>query len=194
MNKVGALYAIMAAVIALIALWFLSGVWVSMSTEQVEYRVIEKLDNDVEIREYGEQVIVSAVVKDSDDAFGVLFRYIRGNNENKVKIGMTAPVMSRVENGEVNMSFILPGGYGPENIPEPEDREISTGELPARKLATITFRGNIDHSRYMEHQNILEDELKKNNISTKGELFLMRYDPPWVPSVLKRNEIGVEVE
>lgn len=41
---------------------------------------------------------------------------------------------------------------------------------------------------------ILEKKLSEHGLSTKGEFFLMRYNPPWVPPMIMRNEIAVEVE
>jgi hypothetical protein len=35
--------------------------------------------------------------------------------------------------------------------------------------------------------------LKENGISTRGSPFLMRYNSPFAPGFLRRNEVGVEV-
>ncbi|MDD3622937.1 MAG: heme-binding protein, partial [Methanofollis sp.] len=35
--------------------------------------------------------------------------------------------------------------------------------------------------------------LEKAGVETVGEVFLMRYNPPWVPGFLRRNEVGIEI-
>lgn len=35
--------------------------------------------------------------------------------------------------------------------------------------------------------------LQNNNIETKGQPFLMRYNDPWTPPFLRRNEVAIEV-
>jgi hypothetical protein len=39
----------------------------------------------------------------------------------------------------------------------------------------------------------LQDGLKKTGIETVGQPFLMRYDTPWMPGFLRRNEVAVEI-
>jgi len=39
----------------------------------------------------------------------------------------------------------------------------------------------------------LQDALKNEGIDTAGQPFLMRYDSPWKPGFLRRNEVGIEV-
>ncbi len=83
----------------LIAIWLVLGVMISMSSEKVNYVVIEKLGDGVEIRHYAENTIISTDADDSNSAF--------------------------------------------------------------RK---------------------------------KADIFLMRYDPPWIPPIIMRNELSVEIE
>jgi hypothetical protein len=40
----------------------------------------------------------------------------------------------------------------------------------------------------------LQDGLKKAGIETVGQPFLMRYDTPWMPGFLRRNEVAVEIK
>ena len=39
----------------------------------------------------------------------------------------------------------------------------------------------------------LLETLRKNNIETKGDVIVMRYNPPFTPWFLRRNEVAVEV-
>jgi len=40
----------------------------------------------------------------------------------------------------------------------------------------------------------LLDMLREKGIETKGTPFLMRYNDPWTPPFLRRNEVAIEVE
>jgi hypothetical protein len=44
-----------------------------------------------------------------------------------------------------------------------------------------------------ETQELL-DKLAKAEIKTKGKVFTMLYNPPFIPGFLRRNEVAVEVE
>jgi len=39
----------------------------------------------------------------------------------------------------------------------------------------------------------LLQELAKANMTTKGSVFTMLYNPPFTPSFLRRNEVAIEV-
>lgn len=49
MKQMGALFVISVLILVLVAIWFLVGVKVSMSTEELNYTVIEELGDGVEI-------------------------------------------------------------------------------------------------------------------------------------------------
>ncbi|WP_445476297.1 SOUL family heme-binding protein [Methanococcoides methylutens] len=194
MDKRGALFVIVATLLVLVAIWFLVGVWVSMSAEQLNYTVIEELGDGVEIRQYGESTFISAEAKDSNSGFRILSGYIFGKNEQNVKIAMTTPVISREEGDGLHMSFVMPEGYDSENAPLPMDEGVLIHDMAPRKLVVVKFSGYVTDSKIESHRLILEGKISENGLKTKGEIFLMRYNPPWVPPMMMRNEIAVEVE
>jgi len=39
----------------------------------------------------------------------------------------------------------------------------------------------------------LLESLQKAGIATRGKPVLMRYNAPWTPGFLRRNEVGIEI-
>ncbi len=62
--------------------------------EQPPYTVVERLERGIEIRSYGERLVVETDARGQGDneAFGRLFRYISGANRSGGLIAMTTPV------------------------------------------------------------------------------------------------------
>ncbi|SFM91093.1 SOUL family heme-binding protein [Methanolobus profundi] len=194
MDKAGAIFALLTVLAVMVGSWFFAGVHVSMVTEEVDHIVLYELGDNTEVRQYGEITVISTTATGQDSGFRVLASYISGNNEGSLKIDMTAPVIISGQGSAINMSFILPVAYNVTNAPVPEDPTILIGTLPSRKLAVIGFSGYVTDEVVEEQRSILSSQLDENNIVTKGDFFLMRYDPPWVPPILMRNEVAIEVE
>ncbi|WP_340819000.1 heme-binding protein [Methanolobus sp. WCC4] len=194
MDKAGVIFALLTVAAVTAGSWFFAGVYVSMTTERVAYEVLDDIGDGVEIRQYGEMTVISTVAKDSGDAFSSLASYIYGGNDKDAKIDMTAPVLSSEEGDFVNMSFVLPDAYGLDNAPIPDDSGVSVHAIPARKLAVIGFSGYANDDVIEKYRSILDQRLAASDVSTKGDYFLMRYDPPWVPPALMHNEVAIEVE
>ncbi|MDG6244160.1 MAG: heme-binding protein [Methanolobus sp.] len=165
-----------------------------MSTEQLNYDVIEELGDGVELRQYQDSTFISAKANDSNSGFRILSGYIFGNNKDGTKIPMTAPVLSQQERDMLHMSFVLPSDYDSNNAPVPVDERISIHEVASRKLLVVTFSGFVTNSKIESRTRTLEEKIQKNNITKKGNFFLMRYDAPWVLPMFRRNELAVEVE
>ncbi len=91
------------------------------------------------------------------------------------------------------MSFIVPSNYTRETIPEPTDPHITIQEQPAKSLAVLRFSGWARDNTVEKKKKILLDTLQRNNIEPKGEVVLMRYNPPFTPWFMRRNEVAVEV-
>jgi len=168
--------------------------------ETASYEELGQIDG-VEIRRYS-KLILASVPRDVDgDPFRTLFRYISGDNSGKSEISMTTPVITpeRIEmtapvmSEEDSMSFVMPSKYTLEKVPEPNDVNIRIHEVPERKIAAVRFRGNANEKQVEEQKVKLLDTLEKNGIEIIGKPFLMRYNAPWTPGFMRRNEIGIEI-
>ena len=167
--------------------------------ETPKYEVIQKL-GEVEIRKY--PTLFLATAKGEADLFGLLFNYISGANKGSRKISMTAPVItpekiartSPVFTDADSMSFIVPSMYTRETVPEPTDPNITITEQPSKTVAVLRFSGWGRSSTVETMTQLLLETLRRNNIETKGEVTLMRYDPPYTPWFLRRNEVAIEVK
>ncbi|MEZ5334803.1 MAG: heme-binding protein [Methanolobus sp.] len=194
MDKAGAIFALLTVFAVMLGSWFFAGVHSSMTAEEVEYNLLYKPGKNIEVREYGEMTVISTSSDDQGSAFSILASYISGKNAEKRKIDMISPVVTTKNGDIINMSFILPGNYDTSNAPASDNPEISIHTLPARKVAVIRFSGyakeDIVEEKYLE----LSSQLSTGDIVTKGDYFLMLYNPPWVPPALMRNEVAIEVE
>lgn len=168
--------------------------------ETPSYEVIGQMDG-VEIRLYPRLILATVMGDGGGTPFRRLFQYISGNNSGSSKISMTAPVLTpeRIEmtapviSEGYSMSFVVPSKYTMETVPTPNDESIRIQEVPERKLAVIRFRGWAREKSVEKEKARLISVLKRNGIETVGEPFLMRYNSPWTPGFMRRNEIGIEI-
>jgi effector-binding domain-containing protein len=105
------------------------------------------------------------------------------------RVDMTAPVLSDKE----TMSFVMPKDYTMDTIPEPLDPRVRIQVIPARKVASVRFKGRAGESSVEEETELLLCEAKKAGLTTVGKPFLMRYNSPFTPGFMRRNEVGIEV-
>jgi hypothetical protein len=173
---------------SLFALWMGWGLYVILATERPVYQVIGSLSSQVEIRLYEEQTWISTSHQSDDSSFPVLASYIFGGNREGEKVAMTAPVIT-----DDKMSFILPQGISKEDAPTPNGQAIDFTVVPARQLALLQFSWLTSRSRVEKKTAELLDILRENGIETKGIPFLMRYNDPWTPPFLRRNEVAIEI-
>ena len=160
----------------------------------VKYEVIEELGNNIEIRKYPDMIAIFTQCKNRYSAFSALSGYIFGNNEKKTKIKMTAPVLLMY--GEMNpvMSFILPEDFTMENTPAPLSGRVSVGQVDSKVLLVSSSRGNLNRKRREEMEVLLEEKIKELALKRKGNFFQMSYNPPWIPSFMKKNEIAIVLD
>jgi hypothetical protein len=179
-----------------------------MATEEAKYTVIRK-DGDIEIRQYESQIVAETAVQASLEdagnlAFRRLFRYISGANKAKTKIAMTAPVGQAADSRKIDMtapvsqqagetgdvvSFMMPASYTMETIPDPTDDAVSLRQIPPRRVAAIRYSGRWSEARYEAHKARLDAWIRKENLAPNGKAIWARYNPPFMPWFLRRNEI-----
>jgi hypothetical protein len=170
-------------------------------TETIPYEENGRM-GEVEFRKYPPITIATVSGTDENETFMILFQYISGNNRPGRKIPMTAPVITPekiamtapVISDANRMSFVLPTAYGKEDVPDPLDSRISIQNIPPQELAVIRFRGRASDRDVSVVRERLLKTLKEANIPVVGIPFLMRYNSPFTPGFLRRNEVGVEIK
>ena len=167
--------------------------------EQAKYDVLREINN-VEIRHYP-SLVIARVDGYGDGGFNLLFNFITGNNQQKSKIAMTAPVVSEqiamtapVLSESDSIAFVMPEGLTLETTPEPLDDRVKIIEIPARDVAALKFSGRWSNSIFKKKSKEMLEELTKAGIKTVGQVFTMRYNGPFTPWFMRRNEVAVEIE
>lgn len=112
-------------------------------------------DGTIEIREYPAQQWVSTDIEGTqfdvaqNKGFDMLFDYISGENEGKVTIDMTTPVLTFVQPGEgpncasvFTVSFFVPYEYQtPDGPPKPTNPDVYVNSIGPLTVAVDEFSG-----------------------------------------------------
>ena len=163
------------------------------------YTVLRALGPGAELRHYPAHTLISCdVVGDFDSAgsrgFGPLVRYISGANQQGQQIAMTSPVIHAPRSQATHtISFVLPEGMNPADAPRPADGRVEVHEVSPRLVAALRFSGGWSEERADRKAATLLQLLEGSGLSPVGAVFFGRYDPPWKPGLLRRNEALVEV-
>jgi hypothetical protein len=162
-------------------------------TEQQSYRVLETRGR-LEVREYAPCVVADIRVPGSADqagnrAFGPLAGYIGGSNRPGAKLAMTAPVLQEeaADPGWV-VSFVLPGSGVLEDYPEPLDERVTLRAVPAVRAAAMGWSGRWTAGNASRHERELMAAVEEAGWTPVGTVRWARFDPPWKPPFLRRNE------
>ncbi len=196
----------------LFTLLMLIGAIPAMATDEAPYTVL-KTDDIFELREYPPQILAEIIV-DGDlegagnKAFRPLFRYISGDNKSRGKIAMTAPVSQEQKGEKISMtapvsqqsvrgkwavSFMMPASYTMETLPVPDDPNITLRQVPARRVAAVRYSGFWSEEKYLLNKEKLAKWLKDNRFTVSGEPVWARYNAPFTPWFMRRNEILIPV-
>ena len=83
--------------------------------------------------------------------------------------------------------------YTMETLPQPVDPRIRIRENPPRTIAALRFSGSWSGGNYERHEKELVAELEARDLEIVGEPIFARYNSPFKPWFLRRNEILIEV-
>ena len=190
-----------------------------MAIEEPKYTVVEKHDR-FEIREYAPYVVAQTKVTGTFDemggkAFRILVKYISGENQQRSKIKMTAPVIQESSNRsgqkikmtapvmqEVDtnsptqavFSFIMPQKFTLNSLPIPLDKRITLKEIPTKTIAVWKYSGSWGEEKYKQNEAMFLNALDNANIKTIGQPSFARYNSPFALWFMRRNEIMVEIQ
>ncbi len=184
----------------LIGLGIVFQIYTSMATGKSSiqpYKVIRKV-KDFEIRFYPSVTMATITssaktYKDlGNSGFRKLAGYIFGGNSNNTKIAMTAPVHMDINDSASTMSFVMPPEYHKENLPQPNDSGVKIETTTDEYVAAIEFGGFASSERIAKYKGLLEEALKKNNLTYFGRFRFLGYNPPF-QLFGRRNEIIVSI-
>jgi len=185
----------------------------AMAIEKAKYTVLEKEDN-FELRQYQAQIVAETYVEGNledvgNAGFRRLFAYISGDNKKKEsismtapvgqeagseKIAMTAPVSQEKKDNRWRITFLMPAKYTLEMLPEPIDERVKLAEEPVRLMAAVKYSGTWSEEGYKKNKAMLEEYIQKRGLTKTGAPVWARYDPPFMPWFLRRNEVLIPVE
>jgi len=80
-----------------------------------------------------------------------------------------------------------------ENLPIPDDPNIKLRQVPARRVAAVRYSGFWSEKQFLRYKQELENWITANSIKVIGEPVWARYNPPFTPWFLRRNEILVPI-
>ena len=190
----------------------------AMAIEEPRYEVLASTD-DYEVRRYEAYIIAETDVEGTyktsgNEAFRILAGYIFGDNQASEKMAMTAPVGSRPADDSVKMkmtapvtsapgnneagsytySFVMESKYSLETLPVPNDPRVRIRVVPERTMAVHRYSGTWSEDNYLKHERVLLDALAAEGISTRGAPESARYNAPFTPWFMRRNEVMIEIE
>ncbi|MGV8895441.1 MAG: SOUL family heme-binding protein [Rhodoglobus sp.] len=166
-------------------------------TENQPY-VVESAHDEFEVRRYPEHILAEVDVDGEffearNRGFRPLISYISGNNAGRSKVAMTAPVIQAPAGKQYTVSFVLPEGMDAASVPVPTDAGVRTRVVPAGRVAARRFSGGADEARYAANAAQLVAAVTQAGLAVAGTPYFARYDPPWKPGFLRRNEALVRL-
>ena len=184
----------------------------AVATEEVKYRVLES-SGDFELRQYESSLGAETTVEGDfhevgNEGFRRLFDYISGKNRKKQSIPMTAPVSQEASSEKIPMTapvnqekvggawritFLMPSAFTMETLPEPLDSRVKLVKIPGRLMAALSYSGTWSRERYEEKEQRLKELIRQRGLKIEGEPVFARYNPPFMPWFLRRNEVLIPV-
>ena len=184
----------------------------SRAIEEPEFQVVRELE-DIEVRQYAAYTVAQVIVtgpagEAGNQAFPILAGYIFGKNKGERKFAMTAPVTQAAVPIKLEMTapvtqtalasgflvqFVLPKGVTVASAPEPLDARVQLREVPPSLVAVIRYSGFWSKSNYNEHLAKLQAALRAADLAWTGEPVYSRYNAPFTPWFMRRNEIWLHL-
>ncbi|MFN0252299.1 MAG: SOUL family heme-binding protein [Kofleriaceae bacterium] len=182
-----------------------------MAVQEPRY-VLELHDGPFEVRRYAPRIVAETRITDTsfdaagNEGFRRLAGYIFGKNRARQRVGvamtaplrerrdsrklaMTAPVGERSDSGAWVITFTMPVGETLATLPLPDDDRVVLREATTTRVAVYRFSGRWSDARFTTKTEALRAWIGTRGMAVVGESEVARYNPPWAPWFLRRNEI-----
>lgn len=196
--------------------WVSWGYFSIANVEELSYTVIDD-SKEYEIRQIEDHIVAEVIVtgsyKDaSNKGFRKVANYIFGNNTSKDKVAMTTPVIDSQKSEPIAMTtpvinsesetdaisqrsiaFVMPSSYSMETLPIPNNEEVTLRQVEGQKIAVLKFTWWATAKRMDQKKQDLIKYLERDGL-TASEFQSARYNPPWTPPFMLRNEVWAILE
>ena len=187
-----------------------------MATEEPAFTSSLK-EGAFEVRSYpalvAAQVSVTGTRDEASSAgFKLLAGYIFGGNTRRQSIAMTAPVVQAKPDSQTiamtapviqtaapgsaeawTVRFIMPASFTLATLPTPNDARVQLLALPPARYAVVTFSGLANEDDVVKRTAELDTFMAEHALKAAGPPALARYNPPWTPWFMRRNEVQIPV-
>jgi len=208
-------------VVTLFMLVFLSFILTdrAMATEEPTFH-LSLQDGAFEVRDYPSLIVAEVNIQgDRNEAatagFKLLAGYIFGANQRREKVAMTASVVQSQTQGETiamtapviqtpapphdsaptwTIRFVMPHRYALNDLPVPNDPRVVLKLVPPERFAVHRFSGLAHEADVAEKTAELMAFATKRQLRAAGLPSLARYNPPWTPWFMRRNEVLLPIE
>jgi hypothetical protein len=183
--------------------------------DEQKYTVVA-VHPEFEVRRYDAHVVAEVIVEGSAEdagnrAFRSLAGYIGGRNHTGRSVAMTAPVLQQVAGGRrLSMTapvvqredggsgahvvaFVMPADETLATLPAPDDDGVTLREVPVEFAAALRYSGRWTQAGYQERVARLRKAMADAGLQAVGQPRWARFNPPWTPWFLRRNEVVVPV-
>lgn len=108
---------------------------------------------------------------------------------------MTAPVTSTSDDrNEHTFAFVMEKKYTLETLPQPNDSRIRIRVTPARTMAVRQYSGRWTERNVVQNESALLAALERDGVQVVSAPVLARYNAPFTPWFLRRNEAMVGID
>lgn len=186
-----------------------------MATEEPPFRLVST-DGAFSIRDYPALVVAEVTVPGDQETavragFRLLARYISGGNSPKQRIPMTAPVTQALASpgeriamtapvaqtagpGVWTVRFTMPSSHALQTLPRPDDARVRLRSLPPTRMAVVRFSGRARATDVERRTALLRQYMATHDLHAAGPPTLARYNPPWTPWFMRRNEVMIALQ
>jgi hypothetical protein len=183
-----------------------------LTLDEPEFAVVEEQEA-FELRRYAPMIVAETEVEAdfigaTKSASSLLVDYVQRGNLGERNLPMLAPVRQQLAEdapgdafGEVGAGgdgpwlyqFAMANEYQMSMLPPPKDPQVALRQLPARLIAARRYDGDWSEERYREQEAALLDALQASGLIPISNPVFARYNAPFVPGFLRRNEVLIEV-
>lgn len=185
-----------------------------MAAEEPAFKLVAE-EGPFSVRDYPALVVAEVSVSGDQAAaanagFRLLAGYIFGGNSpgqriamtasvvqaprDGEKIAMTAPVTQTGEAGRWTVRFVMPAGSTLQSLPTPNDPRVKLLAVPPSRVAVVRFSGLAKAPEVESQTALLRQFVASKNFRIAGPASLARYNPPWTPWFMRRNEVMLPLD